>query len=150
MGQNVFSSWDGTDTYVWEHNHQSPDGEEAIGQTRNLTRDAATGATIGGGVIQQGDDGPMEIKLKGKIWTQNQYERMWDFWNRSRTETIMFTDFTGAAYEVMFTDFQPQRVGTLHNKHDASMSDYYYQYTLTLTIITIFSGPLYGRIFQFG
>lgn len=150
MSQNVFSSWDGMDVYVWEHNHRSPDGEEALGQSRTLTRDAATGATIGGGVIQQGDDGPMELKLTGKIWTQNQYERMWDFWKRSRTETIQFTDFTGAAYEVMFSDFQPKRVGTLHNRHDSSMSDYYYEYTLTLTIISIFSGPLYGRIFQFG
>lgn len=148
--QNKFSSWDGGDVYVWHRNHDSPDGEEAVGQTRTLVRDPSTGGAIGGGVLQQGDDGPMELKMKGKIWHQAQYERMWDFWNRSRTETIMFTDFTGADYEVMFTDFQPKRVGLLRNKHDpANMPNFRYDYTLTLTIITIFSGPLYGRIFQF-
>jgi hypothetical protein len=88
--------------------------------------------------------------MTGKIWHMAQYTRMWDFWNLSRTETIMFTDFTGADYEVMFNSFQPKRVGLLINNIDpTNCPNYRWDYTMTLTVITIFSGPLYGRIFQF-
>lgn len=148
--QNQFSSWDGLDIYTWHRNHDSPDGEEAIGQERTLTRDPSVGGAIGGGVLQQGDDGPIELKMKGKIWHQAQLERMWDFWNRSRTETVMFRDFTGAEYEVMFNSFQPKRVGMMRNTVDpTNMPTWRYDYTMTLTIITIYSGPMFGRIFQF-
>jgi hypothetical protein len=150
MPQNKFSNFSGSNVYVWHRNHDSPEGEDAIGQDRTLTRDPSIGGAIGGGVLQQGDDGPIEIKMTGKIWHMAQYTRMWDFWNLSRTETIMFTDFTGADYEVMFNSFQPKRVGLLINNIDpTNCPNYRWDYTMTLTVITIFSGPLYGRIFQF-
>jgi hypothetical protein len=37
----------------------------------------------------------------------------------------------------------------INNIDPTNCPNYRWDYTMTLTVITIFSGPLYGRIFQF-
>lgn len=144
--QNRFTSWDGSDVYDWHVNQSNPDGEEPLGRERQLTREASSGGLVGG-IVQQGDEGPMTIKYSGTIFHQAQYDRMWDFYVRSRTETIMFRDFTGQEMEVMFTSFMPKRRGTLRNPRDpANCPNWYWTYTLEMEIMQIFSGPLAGKI----
>jgi hypothetical protein len=58
MPQNKFSNFSGSNVYVWHRNHDSPEGEDAIGQERTLTRDPSIGGAIGGGSCNRATTAP--------------------------------------------------------------------------------------------
>lgn len=141
--QNRFATNDGSVVYDWPINHK-PDGEGALGQARELTREASTGLV--GGVVQQGDDGPVVLKMSGHIETEAQHIAFWDWFHRCKTETIYFRDFAGSEYEVLFTSYQPTRVGVIWNPRDNSIPHHRYTYDMELTVIQVYSGPMAGRV----
>jgi hypothetical protein len=131
---NVFTAADGT-SYAWPINH---DAEDAFGKTRNLEHTALLKGS--GLVIQQGDDGPLTIKVSGAILHKAQVQAFDAWFERCRTETIHFTDFAGDSYEVMITSFTPTRQRTLRNPRDPSIPLHYYKYNLEMEVIQVLSG----------
>lgn len=132
-------------SYTWDINH---DTEQPFSKTRNIERTAPVGsATIPGGrmlVKQQGDDGPLQIKVSGNILKRSHLRWMWRFYNLSRAQTIYFTDFDGAKYEVQVVEFAPTRKRTLNNYRDPSMPNHYITYEITMEVYTVISGDMLG------
>lgn len=122
--------------YDWAINHRE---EEAFGKTRNIERTAPTGNT--GLVKQQGDDGPLLIKVKGTALRKSQVEQFIDWFKLTGSQTIHFKDFTGDEYEVVINSFLPQRLYTSGNMNDPANAPYhYYAYDMEMEVITIISG----------
>jgi hypothetical protein len=128
--------------YDWQRNHD-PRGEDELGKTRNIEHTAPTGNV--GLVKQQGDDGPLVLRLSGTIVHRNQYQQFWQWYNLCRTQTIYFKDFDGQEYEVLITAFRPKRQGKLTSiSPDPGMTQHRYTYTLEMEIVRVIAGDLAG------
>lgn len=125
-------------SYEWGTGHAE---EDPIGKTRAVSLSANTGNT--GLVKQQGDTTPLVLKYKGTIRHKHQLEEFWKWYELCETQTIHFTDFAGEEYEVIITNFLPQRKPTVHNPADfPNMPLWYYTYELSLEVISVISGVL--------
>lgn len=123
-------------TYDWLINH---DEEEALGRTRNIERTALLKGT--GLVLQQADDGNLQIKVSGTIFHKSQVMAFDTWMKRTKTETIHFRDFAGDEYEVVITSFQPKRQRTLLNPRDPGNAPlWFWKYTMEMEVIAIVSG----------
>lgn len=139
MSRNRFTDPRTGVIYDWQTNHSE---EESTGKTRNITRTAPTGNV--GLVKQQGDDGPLIIRLSGSIFHRAQYQQMWHWFQLSKGQTIYFTDFDNQKYEVQITSFLPKRVRRLSNRKDPSMPYHYYTYTMEMEVYRVIAGDLVG------
>jgi len=64
-----------------------------------------------------------------------------------RTQTIYLTDFSGAQYEVLITDFTPVRKRVVRNVHDpVNAPTWIWTYSITMDVVTIISGYLLGHV----
>ena len=115
--------------------------EEAIGKARAISLSANTGNT--GLVKQQGDTTPLVLKYKGTIRHKHQLEEFWKWYELCETQTIHFTDFAGEEYEVIITNFLPQRIPVVHNPADPVNAPLWlWKYEISLEVITVISGIL--------
>lgn len=140
MARNRFTNPANGSFYDWPRNHSN---EEAMGKVRNITRTAPTSNV--GLVKQQGEDGPLTIKLSGFIVHRSQLQAFWTWFELCRYQTIHFRDFDNQQYEVQIISFQPKRV----RKHstlspDAGMPYNYFTYDMEMEIYRVISGDLAG------
>lgn len=126
-------------TYAWQVNH---DTEDQFGRERQVTTSAPTGNV--GLVRQQGEDSPLVISLSGSILHAAQHAAMRRYFDLSRGQTVIFTDFAGDSYEVLVTSFKPTRQRTIRNPRDSSIELHYWHYTLDMQVIRVISGPWAG------
>jgi hypothetical protein len=115
--------------YSFQINHTD---EEAIDQTRNLTRQAVTtGPTF---VLQQGESSPRVLRYTGTILDPAQLDAMQAYYNACATRTVFFRDVHDVEYEVLITRFAPQRMRTLRNPRQIDLL-WFWRYTLEMEII---------------
>lgn len=136
MARNRFTNPANNASYDWPQNH---DSEETTGKVRNITRSAPTGLT--GAVKQQGDDGPLVLKLSGVITRRSQFQQMWAWYALCRTQTIYFTDFDGQMYEVQIVGFEPQRVRNMY-RAGFDPPDYHWRYSISMEVHRFLAGDL--------
>lgn len=115
--------------YTFHINHSD---EDAIDQSRNLTRTAVT--TGPQFVLQQGESSPRILRYSGTIMDQAQLDAMQAYYNACATRTIFFLDVQNIEYEVLILRFAPQRKRTLQNPRDITLL-WYWSYTLEMEII---------------
>lgn len=126
--------------YVWLIGHET---ESPTGKKRNITRSGNSANT--GLVRQQGDPTPLILKFEGKILHLSQYEEMWRFFQLCESQTIYFRDYIGEEYEVMITEFDPQRLATVKNPKDfANAPRHYWKYTIEMEVVKVRAGALVG------
>jgi hypothetical protein len=139
---NVFTNPATGDQFTWPINH---DTEDMGGRSRQITYSGNTKQV--GLVRQQGDSIPMQFKYSGTFFDQASIQRMFDFYNLGRSQTIYFTDFSGAMYEVLITEFTPVRKRTVRNSRDfAHAPTWYWTYTITMDVVTVLAGYLLGHV----
>lgn len=122
-----------SETYAWPLNHNE---EEEVSKQRSIEH---TAPTSGVGLIrQQGDEDPLVFKLSGHILTYAQVRKFITFYNRCRSRTIYWVDWTGDTYEVLITRFAPKRVRTQRNARDLEKApDNYWSYTLEMEVVRV-------------
>jgi hypothetical protein len=127
-------------TYEWHIGHET---EASIGKKRNISHSANSQNT--GLVRQQGDVSPLILKYEGKILHLKQYEEMWRFYELCETQTIYYRDYMGEEYEVLITEFSPQRTPTVKNPKDfANAPRHFWKYTIEMEVVRVISGALSG------
>jgi hypothetical protein len=137
---NKFTDPKTAKTYEWELNHDTEDGFE---KRRNVTHGANTGQT--GLVRKQADDSPSVLKFSGRILTEAMLKEMWFWWQLCRSQTIVFRDFSGDEYEVLFTYFNPVRMRAVRNPRDPSNAPHHtWSYELEMEVVRIIAGPMSG------
>lgn len=128
------------DEYEFQIGHET---EAPVGKKRAISHSANSGNT--GLVRQQGDVAPLILKLEGKILHLNQYEQMWHYYQLCETRTIYYRDYMGEEYEVMITEFSPQRTATVKNPKDfANAPRHYWKYTIEMEVVAVRAGALLG------
>jgi hypothetical protein len=115
--------------YSFQINHSD---EEAIDQTRSVTRTAVT--TGPQFVIQQGEPSPRILRYNGTILDLKQLDAFQAYYNACATRTIFFLDVQGIEYEVLIQRFAPQRKRTLRNPREPTLM-WYWSYNLEMEII---------------
>lgn len=139
---NTFYDPSTGESYPWPINHEQ---EQQFGQERQITTEANTANT--GLVRVQGDRTPMTLQFTGKILTRAQRDAFWRWFNLCETRTIHFSDVEGNTFEVQITAYNPLRVRAARNMRDlANAPTWIYSYTMTLDVIRVVSGPLYGLV----
>lgn len=136
MARNRFVNPANGAQYLWTVNHSE---EEESGKARNITHTAPTGLT--GLVRQQGDDGPMVLRLQGTILDRAQYREMWKWYALCREQTINFYDFDGQGYEVQITSFMPRRVRNL-TRPGRDPQQHRWVYRLEMEVYRFLAGDL--------
>lgn len=126
--------------YEWQVGHEA---EAPVGKKRSITHSANSADT--GLVRQQGDVAPLILKYEGKILHLNQYEKMWQFYQLCESQTIYFRDYMGEEYEVLITEFSPQREPTVKNPRDfAHAPRHFWKYTIEMEVVAVRAGALEG------
>lgn len=137
--RNLFTDPVTAFVYAWPTNHST---EEAVTKSRQMG-DGAPTSNIGL-VPQQGADSPVVLQWKGKMFLDAEVTEIMHFWHLCNKQTILATDFTGSQYELIITDFSPQRVPCVRNPRCPDPANpncfYTWSYTITLRIIRAFSG----------
>jgi hypothetical protein len=137
---NVFTNPANGATYTWPINHSE---EEAVTKSRQMSDGASTDNI--GLIPQQGAPTPMILSWKGSILTKAQLDAIISWYELCETQTIYVQDFSGARYEVLITDFDPQRVAVARNPRDpANAPLWYWTYTLTMRVLKVLSGDWLG------
>lgn len=122
--------------YDFQVNYNS---EEEVGKERSIERTANTGMT--GAVRQQGDDGPLIFRFTGTILHKAQHQALRNFYEASKSRTIIFRDFEGEEHEVLITAYKAKRKAVVHNSKDvANARLHIYEYTMSLDVIRTISG----------
>lgn len=135
MARDRFQNPANGTVYQWPVNH---DEEDASGKTRQIT---ATAPVAGVGRIrQQGEENPLQIRWSGKILHRAHLQQMWAWFAVSRTQSIYLYDFDNQGYEVVITDFTPQRHRTLRNPRDPSAPMHYWSYSITFDVLNFLAG----------
>jgi hypothetical protein len=118
--------------YEWDISHETEEPQE---KTENFERTALTSGV--GFVRQQGAPQPTVYKLHG--WaTKTQIEKMEAFYNAcagigTPARTIFWQDISGTLFEVLITQFAPQRsTGRMVGRGGGSIV---FQYSITLEVV---------------
>lgn len=127
-------------TYNWPVNHSS---EEPLTKSRQMA-DGAPTSNIGL-IPQQGSATPLIWKLKGTIFDDNQHAQNLAFWEACEGRSIYWQDFHGDKYEVIITDYEPNRKAVARNPKFPNQQ-YIWEYTITMRVLTVFSGPWVGVV----
>lgn len=127
--------------YQWPVNHSS---EGEAGLSRSITLGANTANT--GLVRQQGDDQPLTFTLTGTIFQTAQLEAFIDWYILCKTQTIYFKKYSGDEFEVIITEFKPTEKKTLHNPKDSEAPLWYWEYTMTIEVVTVRKGVWEGIV----
>lgn len=140
MSRNVFTDPATARSYEWKINHSE---EEEFGKRRSIEHGALTNGT--GLVRQQSDDSPLILRLRGVIFHKAQLEEMISWWKLTETQTIYFRDFMGDEYEVIITEFIPNRERTIKNPRDFANAPYWFwRYEMAMEVVTIRDGTWEG------
>jgi len=138
LGRNRFTNPATGAVYDWHVNH---DEEDELGKTRSISRAGLTSNV--GMVRQQAEDGPLVLRYRGKILDRAQFQQMWAWFQLSRTQTILFTDFDGQQFEVQITSFTPKRVRKLTSpQRDPSTPLHYWEYGIEMEVYRLVAGDL--------
>lgn len=122
-------------TYNWAINHSE---EDNFGRSRNIEYTARTGEGL---VMQQGDEPPVLIRIRGTILTKAQVQEMIAWYTLCKEQTIYFKDFAGDEYEVLITSFQPTRQRNVGNLRDQANAPYWHwTYEMQMDVVTVRSG----------
>ena len=125
-------------TYEWAINHTEQNGPSRESNTQYEGQSSDLGI-----IGFQGQDQPLIIELRGKILHKSQYLKFWEY--RHITNTFKFTDFESNIYEVTMTGLVFEKRRVAWNFADAmNMPFHTYDYTMTLRVLTIISGDLFG------
>jgi hypothetical protein len=125
-------------TYNWAVNHTE---ESSIAKSRQM---ADGGATDNIGLVpQQGAATPLILTWKGTFFDPEQLTEFLHFWELCEDHSIYLTDFAGDLYEVLITDFSPQRVAANRNPKFPDLT-WVWTYDITMRVLTAFSGPWVG------
>lgn len=125
-------------TYSWQRNHEE---EDEAGKQRNITHTSNTGNV--GLVRQQGEESPMVMTWRGKIFHRSQLIQFWDWFRLCKTQTIHLIDFDNQGYEVQIVDFRPRRRSKLSAASpDPSMPMHYYEYAIAFEVYDFLTGDL--------
>lgn len=139
---NQFINPETAAVYTWPVNHSE---ETEAGLSRSVTRGGNTAGT--GLVRQQADDQPLVFQLAGTIFAKSQLEAFKNWYMLCKQQTIFFKKYDGDEYEVLITDFKPVQKKTLKNPKDfANAPMWYWQYTMTLEVVTVRSGIWAGIV----
>jgi hypothetical protein len=92
-------------------------------------------------VRQQGAQQPLTAQLSGTILHLAQFEQFWAWFGICDYRTIFFRDFYGDEYEVVITNFDPQRLRG-RNPQDPSIPLHYWKYTMEMEVLQVISGTL--------
>lgn len=126
----------GLGEYQFPINHET---EDEFGGERSIEHTAPTSNV--GAVRQQGDDGPLVMRLQGRILHKAMHQTLQNFFEQSRTRTMRFRDFEGEEYEVLITAYKAKRQGVVLNSKDLTNARLHiYSYTLQMEIIRVISG----------
>lgn len=125
--------------YDFTINHNE---EDQFGRARNIEASAPTGD--GPLTLQQGDDEPMVIVLKGKILDAAQHAQFISWMALGRTQTIYYRDAFGEEFEVLPTSYMPKRNRVAANPRDPSIPWHIYEYEMRLHVIAFRAGPWVG------
>lgn len=116
--------------YEFEINHAEEDAEE---RSINVERTAPTSGM--GFVRQQGEPSPRVLRYQGSILTTAQYEAMGAYVAACKTRTIFFRDVDGTEYEVLVTNFAPQRKRVAWNSREPNLL-WKWDYRLEMEVIS--------------
>lgn len=122
--------------YDWQVNFSE---EDDFGATRGVTAMTTTGGKI---ILQQGEEEPTVWRITGTILHRHQNLVFHDFFRRGKFQTLIFTDFEGHQYEVLFTAYRPKRERVALNPRDPTIPLHIYRYTMELTVVRAITGPL--------
>ena len=140
MARNRFTNPSNGDYYDWQINHTE---EEEVNKARSIEHGANSANT--GLVKQQSDDQPLVLSYRGTILHKAQLEEFWGWFQLTKTQTIYFTDFAGDEYEVIITDFKPQRQRTIKNPRDfANAPLWYWTYAISMEVVRVIAGTMAG------
>lgn len=143
MGRNRFTDPRTADFYDWDINHKE---EEEFGKERQVTYGANTANT--GLIKQQGDASPLKIQVRGTVLQKSQHDEFiawWKLCGDPDPQTIYFKDFADEEYEVIITAYKPTRKGVAANPRGGTAAPlWYWEYTMTMEVITIRSGSWLG------
>jgi hypothetical protein len=121
-------------TYEWDIGHET---EDPVDNAANLERTAlTTGESF---VRQQGAPSPTIYKLSGWAIEPEQVEKMEAYYNACQgiggtpARTIFWQDISGTEYEVLITDWAPQR---LIGRAGGTGLNYVWKYSVTIEIIS--------------
>lgn len=125
-------------SYAWPVNHRE---EDPVGKSRQMG-DGAPTSNIGM-IPQQGAATPLIKTLKGRFFDDAQNAANLIYWELCEDHSIYFQDFNGDLYEVIITDYAPTRVAVARNPKFPELT-YVWDYTITMRVLTAFSGPWAG------
>lgn len=138
-GRNHFIDPKSGFDYSWDTNHTT---EESPGKSRTINHAGSTSRTTNTGLVkQQGDDGPLLIKLKGTMFKLTQVEYTIGFWQLCNSQTIYYKDFSGSEYEVIITSFVPVKKGVAKNPRDKVNAPLWiWEYSIDMEVVKVLSG----------
>lgn len=120
-------------TYAWTINHSE---EEAVTRSRQVG-DGAPSSDIGL-LPQQGVSYPLVFQWKGSLFTQADKDIMDSWYGLCEDQSIFLKDFDDNQYEVLITDWVPQRVPVAWNHR--GQIPWYWTYTIIIRVLTVMSG----------
>jgi hypothetical protein len=137
---NLFTNPVDASTFAWPINHNE---EQPVGKSRQMA-DGAPTSNIGM-IPQQGSATPLVMQWKGTILTKAHHVAMLQWWQICEGHSIYLTDFVGSQYEILITDYQPQRKAVAQNRNDTTnMPTWIIEYTFTFRVLRVISGPWVG------
>jgi hypothetical protein len=136
---NVFTDPAGVlAAYPWPINHLT---ESQVTKSRQMADGAPTSDI--GLIPQQGPPSPLIFEWSGTILDEAQHRQFLIWWVLCEVHSIFLTDFAGSIYEVLITDYLPTREAVARNPRFPNQL-WIYKYSMTLRILTVFSGPWLG------
>lgn len=123
--------------YTWSINHTE---EEEVQNSRQMADGAPTSDI--GLMPQQGTPYSLVFQWKGTIFNPLDKFVMDAWYGLCNSQSIYLTDFTGARYEVLITDWDVQRKGVAANKRGGNIP-WLYSYTIIIRVLNVIAGDWY-------
>lgn len=120
-------------TFSWTINHSE---EEPVTRSRQMGDGAPTSDI--GLLPQQGVSYPLVFQWKGTIFTQADKDEMDSWYALCHDQSIYLTDFDNNQYEVLITDWVPQRVPVAFNHR--GQIPWLWNYTIIIRVLKVLSG----------
>lgn len=126
-------------TYVWPIN-PPPDGVSAQQKQRVIDRTSNTGNV--GTVKQQGDDGAYIIHWEPKVFLASHEQALWEWFVKSKKQTIYLTDFNNEQYEGQIITLARQQIGAMGGPGDIPQRLFYCKYVFEFEVYRFISGVM--------
>ena len=94
-------------------------------------------------IPQQGSATPLILQWTGSFFDPAQLSAFLAWWQLCESQSVYLTDFSGDEYEVLITDFVPQRKIAMRNPRFPDLT-WTWDYTITFRVLRAISGPWVG------